>query len=94
MQAATQNEWKIFDIQGALVDTPLLFHCDRSGVDNVIVDEARRLEGKVFEVPYRVWLDNADGGNPRALETPAMPYSRDQCRSVFERRFQALASPM
>jgi hypothetical protein len=92
MQAETHNEWKIFDLQGALSDVPLLFNCDRSGVDNVIVSEALRLEGKLRDEPYRIYLDNAEGGNPRTLETPTAPYSRDRCRSIFERRFRELAS--
>src|SRR4051794_30727023 len=79
-----KNDWFIYDIHNSLLrDGKALFHCDRSGVDNVVLEKARALHGYVFNENYSKWLDDGRGGPPRTLKTPPQPYTREDCWRAF-----------
>lgn len=84
-------DFLILDIkQNFLKDIKLVFQCDRSGVDNLILDKAEKYNGELFTVDFEEFLDDGQGGLPRTLKTPEMPYSRDKCRYMFEKKLKEL----
>lgn len=64
---------------------PLLFYCDKDGVDAADIDAVMSFRGKVFQVAYEKWLTNGEGGLPRTLKAPDQPYSAQKCNAVFEK---------
>ena len=64
---------------------PLLLHCDIYGVDEADIDAVRERRGHVANVPYEEWLTDGQGGLPRALKTPEIPYTREDCEAALER---------
>ncbi|MCA1807814.1 MAG: hypothetical protein LC687_08220, partial [Actinobacteria bacterium] len=69
-----------------------LLHCDPDGVDSVIVEQVRKYRGDIWNVTYSEWLDDGYGGPPRALKTPARPYTREQCTTVYKKWMKYLRS--
>jgi hypothetical protein len=67
-----------------------LFSCNEDGVNNIILEAARRLNGFVFAAPYKDYLDNMEGGPPATLQTPSAKYTAARCRSLFERRISEI----
>lgn len=67
-----------------------LFSCDENGVNNIVLEAARRLGGYVFNVPYKEYLDNMEGGPPATLQTPPAKYTSARCKALFERRVKQL----
>jgi hypothetical protein len=63
----------------------VLLHCDESGADSVIVSAVRKHNGAMSDVTYSEWLDDGFGGPPRTLKTPREPYTREQCKRVFDK---------
>lgn len=63
----------------------VLFHCDESGADVTRIDKVREHRGLVFNVPYTEWLDDGEGGPPRTVKTPAVPYTKARCAALFEK---------
>jgi hypothetical protein len=63
----------------------LLLNCDHYGADSVRLDKLNQYRGEVFNVPFVEWLDDGFGGPPRTLATPAAPYTKEQCRKVFDK---------
>lgn len=63
----------------------VLLHCDDAGVDEADIDAVRRYGGQVFDVPYKDWLTDGQGGLPRALKTPDRPFDRLACESALAR---------
>lgn len=63
----------------------LLLNCDPDGADSVRLDKMKQYQGLVFNVPYSEWLDDGFGGPPRAIKTPTSPYTKEQCRKVFDK---------
>jgi hypothetical protein len=90
------NELEFFyDIRdvthGFLKDEQLLFHCDRDGTDNVVLSKAREGRGYSGEGHhYAGWLDNGEGGLPRAVKTPPNPYKRADCERLLTRKLLEL----
>jgi hypothetical protein len=76
-----------------LRDDKALFHCDHDGVDNVILEKARSLRGRVFKEKYSEYLDDGRGGPPRTLQTPPKAYAREDCRRAFNMKAAELAIP-
>lgn len=70
----------------------MLLHCDVDGADSVILDRVRQYRGRVLDVPYREYLDDGFGGEPRALKTPDQPYTREDCQRVFDKWMRELQS--
>jgi hypothetical protein len=66
-----RNEWAIEDVFGTFVDIldNSLFNCSKSGVDNMLLDAVRRLNGRVSKEPYRNYLDDGEGGPPVVTPT-------------------------
>ena len=93
IDACIHTEESIVGVDVRIIDTSNgllkgvhnLLHCDESGADSVIISAVRSRGGAVFTVPYREWLDDGFGGPPRALKTPDRPYTREQCRRVFDK---------
>ena len=87
-----QNEWLILDLYNVLVAKvgtrrgAVLFFCDMSGVDNVVVSKVRMFGGNVYDVSYEKYMDNGEGGLPRALTAHApdvtAPFQLDAQRIV------------
>jgi len=63
----------------------LLLHCDADGADSVIISKVREHRGAMSNVTYSEWVDDGFGGSPRALKTPREPYTREQCKRVFDK---------
>ena len=85
-----KNSWSIHDVNETFTDVGWLFDCSKNGANNMLLDAARRLNGKLFSVQYEQWLDNGEGGRPATLETPAAPYSRDKCEYLFTNKIAEL----
>lgn len=64
---------------------PALLHCDEYGVDEANIDVVRRNKGSVWEIPYKEWLTDGQGGLPRALKTPDQPFDRVACENALKR---------
>ncbi len=63
----------------------VLFHCDESGADVTLVEKVREHRGLVFKLPYAEYLDDGEGGPPRCVKTPAVPYTKARCRALFDK---------
>ena len=63
----------------------LLLHCDENDADSIRIDKVTEHKGRTLEVPYADWLDDGNGGPPRALKTPALPYTKAQCKVILEK---------
>lgn len=64
---------------------PTLLTCDIHGVDEVSIEVAREQNGRLYNLPYRDYLTDGQGGLPRALRSPNTPYSRGDCELALER---------
>ena len=62
----------------------VLLDCTADGANSVILPAVRARFGRVFEVPYREWLDDGFGGPPATLKTPDRPYSQADCRRLLD----------
>ncbi len=67
-----------------------VFHCDKDGVDNVVLEKAEKYNGKLFEVSYSEFLDNGEGGEPRTLKSPEKPYTREKCKMMFDKKLSEI----
>lgn len=67
-----------------------VFHCDKDGVDNVVLEKAEKYNGNLFRISYSEWLDNGEGGQPRAIKTPEKPYTREKCEIMFDKKLQEI----
>jgi hypothetical protein len=85
-----RNEWHLFDVDNTFIDGGQLFQCDQSGAFNARLDVVRRLKGKVYNEPYRNWMDNGEGGLSAGDVGPAEPYSRDKCEQLFKNKIAEL----
>ena len=63
----------------------VLLDCSADGANSVILSAVRARFGRVFNVPYREWLDDGFGGPPATLMTPDSPYTRADCERVLEK---------
>lgn len=63
----------------------ILVDCSADGANSVILTAVRARFGRVFNVPYREWLDDGFGGPPATLMTPDSPYTRADCEKVLEK---------
>ena len=63
----------------------VLLDCSADGANSVILTAVRARFGRVFNVPYREWLDDGFGGPPATLMTPDSPYTRADCERVLEK---------
>jgi hypothetical protein len=61
-----------------------IFTCDQSGVDNVVVEKVEKLHGDVGQKKYDEYMDDGAGGQPRAIKTPAKPYTPEQCQRAMD----------
>ena len=92
------NEWGVYDIQRNFIkqelDNPIimgvLFFCDKDGADNSVLEKVEKYNGKLFRVSYSEYLDNGEGGQPRALKTPEKPYAREQCQRLFNNKLHEI----
>lgn len=88
------NDYSLCDIKRNYIKQELedfttcgaVFHCDKEGVDNVVLEKAEKYNGKLFKVSYSEWLDNGEGGQPRTLKTPEKPYTREKCELMFNEK--------
>ncbi|MBV9341095.1 MAG: hypothetical protein JO159_09435 [Acidobacteria bacterium] len=95
VQAEVNELWFFYDIRdvthGFLKDQQLLFHCDRDGVDNVILSKAGQAGGNSGKGQrYREWLDNGEGGPPRMLIAPHRLYTKADCERMLNRKLKEL----
>jgi hypothetical protein len=81
----TRVGFVIDDMTDDFIRTSVLFNCDRDGVDAAILDSVRAHQGYVWELPYAQYLDDGAGGPPRAIKTPAKPYSTAMCRAALDK---------
>jgi hypothetical protein len=63
----------------------MLLSCDQDGANSVILSKVRDLRGYVYNAHYSVYLDDGFGGLPATLKTPPAPYTKGQCRKVFDK---------
>lgn len=68
----------------------VLLHCDVDGADSVVLEKVRAQRGRVFEVPYKEWLDDGFGGPPRTLKAPINAYTKAKCESVLQKWISVL----
>jgi hypothetical protein len=85
-----RNKWGIQDVTGNFTDAHILFDCDQSGVGNALLDRVRRFHGRVYNLSYREWMDDGEGGLSNAEKVPSAPYTRDQCDALFKRKLLEL----
>lgn len=96
IEADLKNEWMILDLYNRLIEQWLprsgasLFWCDKDGVDNVVISKARKFGGRIGKVHYGEYLDDGEGGLPRTLKMPDQPYSRADCKWVFDKKVREL----
>ena len=69
----------------------VLLDCSADGANSVILTAVRDRFGRVFNVPYREWLDDGFGGPPATLMTPDRPYTRADCERVLEKWLSILS---
>jgi len=62
-----------------------LLHCDVDGVNSVILSKVKEHRGRLDDVPYKEYLDDGFGGPPATLHTSSEPYTKEQCKQVFEK---------
>lgn len=85
------NEYYIQDIKNKyLRDTGTLFDCSDDGCNSVILENAEKYDGWLFNVSYSEWLDNGEGGEPATLKTPEKLYTREKCKSLFEQKIKEI----
>ena len=92
------NDYGLCDIKRNYIKQGLLdpticggvFHCDKDGVDNVVLEKAEKYNGNLFEVSYKEFLDNGEGGEPRTLKTPEKPYTREKCEALFNKKLSEI----
>ena len=90
------NAYTIYDIKRnfsrATVEDQLIsfviFNCDKSGCDNVILEKFEKLKDKAYRTSIKEYMDNFEGGLPRALKTPAESYSREKCEKLFKKKLK------
>ncbi len=63
----------------------VLLDCSADGANSVILTAVRARFGRVFNVPYREWLDDGFGGPPATLMTPDRPYTQADCEKLLEK---------
>lgn len=67
-----------------------VFHCDKDGVDNVVLEKAEKYGGNLFKVSYKDFMDNGESGEPRAIKTPDKEYTREQCKYFFNKKLNEI----
>ena len=88
------NDYSICDIKRNYIkqefDDPTIcegvFHCDKDGVDNIMLEKAEKYNGNLFHISYSEFLDNGKGGKPRTLKTPEKFYTREKCEMMFNKK--------
>lgn len=61
-----------------------LFYCDADGADSILLEKVQAYKGNVFNVNYKEYMDNGEGGLPRTLKTPSKPYNRQKCEELYQ----------
>ena len=92
------NDYSICDIKRNYIKQGLLdptlcggvFHCDKYGVDNVVLEKAEKYNGNLFRVTYKEYLDNGEGGEPRTLKAPEKSYTREKCEMMFNNKLSEI----
>lgn len=92
------NVYSIYDIKRNYIkqemDDPRLmaqlFNCDKDGVDNAVLAKVEKYDGKLYHLPYSEFLDNGEGGKPRALETPSKEFTREMCQPFYNVKLKEL----
>ena len=92
------NDYGLCDIKRNYIKQGLLdpticggvFHCDKDGVDNVVLEKAEKYNGNLFEVSYKEFLDNGEGGEARAIKTPEKFYTREKCETMFNNKLSEI----
>ena len=94
-----KNLWAIKDASenfiGGNADDPyhtgnFLFVCNEYGVQNVLLDVARRHRNEIFKMDRKLYADNGEGGLPASSQTPPAPYGRDKCAPFFKKKLVEL----
>lgn len=87
------NRWVILDTQNRFLgDQSTLFTCDRGGVNNVILEKARKYRGPDFHKYYKAFLDDGKGGVAKRLRRSNIRYSAQDCRNAFDKKVRELRS--
>lgn len=92
------NDYSLCDIKRNYIKQGLLdisncggvFYCDKDGVDNVVLEKVEKYKGNLFEVPYKEYLDNGEGGEARAIKTPEKSYTREKCETMFDKKLSEI----
>ncbi len=90
---ARGNRWAILDTQNRFLgDHSALFTCDRGGVNNVILEKARKYKGPDFHKYYKAFLDDGKGGVAKRLRKSSTRYSVQDCRKAYDKKIRELRS--
>ncbi len=93
-----KNEYSLYDITQNYLKPSTdefriagqIFLCDKLGVDNVVLVKAEKYNGVLFHVPYADYVDNGEGGKPRALKAPKILYTREKCQELFNKKLKEI----
>ena len=87
------NRWAILDTRNRFLgDQSALFTCDRGGVNNVILEKARKYRGPDFHKFYKAFLDDGNGGVAKRLRKSSTRYSLQDCRNAYHKKVRELRS--
>ena len=85
------NKWLILDTDKKLLgNRAALFTCDSGGVNNVILEKARKFKGQNLQKHYRAFLDDGKGGVAKRIRVSSTWYSARDCRKAFDKKIPEL----
>ena len=70
--------------------TALIFGCTQDCANSIILENVRKLKGRVFNESYSKWLDDGFGGIPTTLKTPRIPNTKSKCMEILKKWMKVL----
>ena len=85
------NRWAILDTEKKILDNHgPLFTCDIGGVNNVILEKAKKYKGLNIQKHYKAFLDDGKGGLAKIIRISSTPFSAQDCQKAFTKKLQEL----
>jgi len=85
-----RNQWDIQDFTSTFSDIKFVFACEKSGVSNMLLNTVRKYHGRIYAIPYNLWMDDGEGGPPKSNKEPSTPPTREKCDALFRRKLTEL----
>ena len=89
----TGNSYSLCDVERNYIKKEMkdsicgiVFHCDKNGIDSIILEKVEEYGGKVAFEDIVSYMDNGEGGEPKIIKASDRKYSKEECKSFFDKK--------